>query len=618
MRPYQERYLALLGTMRQEADLSVERVGAEAFVDVVRQASEETRQLVEEGTQLLREELFPLLDDILSASPEELQDLVDFADKLMGGVAQKDSCLSYRIHLALMTYARHKGDRDLLIRELYWTGMGLFNMENMLAPHSIRLYTVRMRMCFSECASHFNTDYDDITTPAIRGYIHRAMGNLALTYPGTDLRAATAKLAALKRSIALLSDPDVRAKTPSLPWDRYLLVSHQERTTMLGYLRSGHAGPDVFAQVLELAQIVQEHQLRQAREQDLPSPVRWQYAYYAALYHSGAMGLSEFLDVLYALSTAIPDDDMGTQSMFSHLGVPAYYMEYSRKMDERELERHAGRISQMIHRMCRWLATAITGDYNEQLMLHLRQTLYVYTEMPGCISFFELLQNVFAARHPTSYARMWRAGQIAGTLCSWLIDDCPEKLVGVLGCKDAGEVAARREELEDFANTAGRLYDAGMVHCFGMVLFSCRGLFEEEYGLLQLHTDCGAELLSRHPSVAMYADIAHGHHCRYDEKGGYPLGFSPRRSPLQPMIYLIAVADALTAATDDIGSLYNPPKTFDLVCRELEAESGGQYAPYVVDLLASPERHRIMRENLGRWTVEAYHDLYRRRSALLE
>ena len=82
MRPYQERYLARLGTMRQEADLSVERVGAEAFVDVVRQASEETRQLVEEGTQLLRGELFPLLDDILSASPEELQDLVDFADKL--------------------------------------------------------------------------------------------------------------------------------------------------------------------------------------------------------------------------------------------------------------------------------------------------------------------------------------------------------------------------------------------------------------------------------------------------------------------------------------------------------------------------------------------------------
>ena len=613
MRAYQERYLTLLGELRRASDLPCEQMDTEAFRRSVRQLCDQSRQRLTEGTVLLREHLFPVLDDILSASREELESLIEFADKLMTVDAQKDTALSFRIHQALMDCARHKKDRDLLIRDLYWTGMSLHNLETMLSPADVRLYLARMRLCFTECSSHFATDYDDITDPETRGYVHRAMGNIALTYPGSDDRSAQAKLAALKRSIAILSDPDVRAKTPELPWDRYLFLSHQERTTLMNYLRRGASDPDVFAQVLESAQIVQQRQQRLAREQDLPAPVRWQYAYFAALYHCGAMDLTEFLDVLYSLSTVLPETDMSTQSMFSHLGVPALYMEYARTMDPQQLRSHAGRIRAMTQRMGRWLTRVITGDYNQLLMFHLRQLLYVYIELPDCISFFDLLQNVFAARHPTSYARMWRASQIARTLCRWTVEDCPEKLIGVLGCADARQVRDRAEEIDAFAATAGRLYDAGMIHFFDTILFSCRGLLEEEFSLLQLHPYMGAELLKNHSSAAPFADIAYGHHCHFDEKGGYPLGFSPRRSPLRGLIYIFTVADSLSAATDFIGSTYSEPKDFDTVYGELLDRSGTQYAPFVVDLLASPERRAFMAEALDRWSVESYQDLNRRR-----
>ena len=612
MKPYQEEYLSLLGDVARQATLSAKEDGPEAFMQSVRSSSQAARRAVERGTELLREQLFPMLDNILSADPQELDELLSFAGELMAGTAQKDVGLHYRIHMALTDYARHGKHRDMLIRELYLLGMSLYNLETMLSPNKIRLFATRMRTCFTESASYFETDYDDITDPEIRGYIHRSMGNIALGYEGSTPEAARGKLAAIKRSLALLSDPDIQAKTPSLPWDRYIYMSHQERTTALSYLRSGHAEPEVFAQVMESAQIIQERQVSLARERGESLQPRWQYAYYAAQYHCGAMLLSELLDTLYALSTAMSDDDFGLQSMFSHVSVPALYMEYCKSLPEKQQKRHAGRIDRMLRRMCRWLVRAPNTDSNEQLMFYVRQVLYAYLELPGCMTFFDLLQNVFAARHPTSYAKMWRVGRVAETLCGWAVQDCPEKLAGLLDCADARQVTARREELTAFAERAGRLYDAGMIHCFNMVLFSCRGLFEEEYALLQLHAYCGAQLLGAHPSTAPFADVAYGHHCYYDEKGGYPLGFSPRTSPVRPLIHIIAVADTIIAATDDVGNRYRPCKSFERVLEELREGSGTRYAPFVVELMNDPARQKQLSDALQRWTPDAYRALYDR------
>lgn len=618
MRAYQQQYLDLLSAKRSSAELTMGPIGPEAFMEAARQSASRSRELVEQGTRLLREGLFPVLDDLPSASAEEIACLREFADKLMAGTAQKDAGLAYKVHSALMDHARRTGDRDMLIRELYWVGMSLYNLETMLSPSSIRLFNTRMRMCFAESASYFETDYDQITDPEIRGYIHRSMGNIALGYPGNDPASAQAKLAAMKRSIALLTDPDIQAKTPSLPWDRYLYMSHQERTTLLNYLRSGNAAPDVFAQVLESAQYIQERQVRQARERGEPLQPRWQYAYFAALYHCGAMSVEELLDALYALSTAEPEDSYSVQSLFSHASIPGMYMEYIRTQKASFTARHADRMAQMVRRMLRWMVRVPNDDNGEQFLFYLRQTVYDYVETPGRMSFFDLVQNVFAIRYPTGYARLWRAGKVARTLCQWAVDDCPERLVGHPGCSDVETVKARREELADFAETAGRLYDVGMVHFFNMVTFSCRGPFEDEFSLLQLHSYCGHDLLSSHASTALCADIAYGHHCHYDEKGGYPVGFSPSQSPVRAMIYLIAVADRIATETDDVGRLDEPSQTLEQVCAALREGAGTRYAPFVVELLSSPERRAGLERDLASWSVQAYKDLYDRRRSLQE
>ncbi len=617
MRAYQEEYLRLLKSVSENVGPDAGKMGPEEFVTASRELVLRTKMAVERGTRLLREELFPLLDDILSATEEELSDLVEFAGKLMNIQAQSDVWLHYRIHLALMDYARHRNLRDMLIRELYLVGMSLYNMESMLSPSGIRLYSARMRMYFSEAASYFETEYDDITDPETRGYIHRSMGNIALSYEGTRPEVAKRKLEAVTRSIRILSDPDIRAKTPELPWDTYLYKSHQERTSLLSYLRSGHAGPDAFAKVLESAQIVQERQMKDARERGELLQPRWQYAYLAAMYHSGAMTIEELLDGIYALSRTRTGNDFSFQGAFAFVSAPALYMEYLKFIPGGKMPSGGElRIRRMTDRMLSWLIRAPSDENNETLLFFVKQLLYAYREVEGGVSFFELLQDVFAARHPVGYVRMWIAAKLAGRLAGWAIDDCPGELVGVRGVSSADEVRARREELSDFAMKAGRLYDSGMVHFFHLENSACRGLFEEEAELIRLHAYCGCELLGAHESTAAYADVAKGHHRYYNDKGGYPVDFDLSSTKVRPVIGIVAAADVLASSVEETASRYRPVREFDAAVEELIAGAGRKYAPFIAALLKKPGRREELRTAVERLRSEAYLDMYRRRAAM--
>ncbi len=616
MREYQRQYLELLKRAADLSDPSPAELTPEAFVEESAKVAAASARIVEQGTELLRTCLFPLLDEILGATPQEVEHLLEFASVLMSGRELRDVGLHYRITMALVTYARHTENRDLLIRELYEMGMALYNMQTMLSPAQIRLYNTRMRMCFTECASHFEKDYDQIEDPQIRGYIHRSMGNIALSYDTSSEAAAQKKLELTTRSIRVLSDPEIRAKTPSLPWDRYLYATHQQCTSLLGYLRYRAVGPEVFSRVLESAQIVQEKQMRDMRERGEPLNPRWQYAYMAALYHSGSMHLTELLDGLYGLCSYCADDDYGPQSAFAHLGAPAYYMEYAKQLPDHRLDKEVGaRIRKLTRRMCRWLVKAPRSRADETVMFYLRQFLYAYREMPGGMPFTELLQNTFAAWLPTGYIRQWIVGKTARLLTGWAMDDQAAKLVGILETANEEEVRARRAEILDFAEKAGMLYDTGMIHFIHLEFSACRGIFEEESDLIRLHTHCGYMLLSTRASTQSFAEIALGHHRYYDDKGGFPVDFSLKDSKLRPIISIIALADALASTVPETASRYRPARPLSAVLEEVEAEAGTHYSPAAVALLTG-ERRETVRRSLHTWRKEACLDMYRRRESI--
>lgn len=608
MRPYQEEYLALQ-TRAFETAPSLWTEGPQGFRARQRDAALKLREIRQKGTALLRERLFPALDAIHTATADELADLEAFAAALTDLRGSPDAALSYRIHLALLSYARHWKKRDMTIRELYQTGMDLYRLQNFIGSNQWP-YGVETRLYFAQCAAFFETDYEDITDPETRGFIHRAMSNIAISIDSSHPAGAARKLAAIDRSLRLLNDPDIRAMTPSLPWDLYVYKSHQERTTLLSFLRSGQADADAFAQVLESAQLIEQRQQRQAAERGEALHPRWRYAYLAARYHCGALSLQELLEGLYALSAACDEEDYSDRSVFCHVSAPAYYVNYARDLRDPRLQaRAADRQDIMTRRMFRWVSHFPPEAADRGLSFSLLQFLTAYRERPGCMGYARLVENIFAVCQPARYVRSRLVERIARVLYLWAVEDCPEQLHGL---------PVSPWEAAEFTAQAGFLCDLGMLFFAAVDGPLCRGIFPEEEELLRLHSVYGAGLLADRASTALFADVARGHHCRCDGRGGYPRDFSPEDSPVRPVIWLVAVADALAGADGDMDTRYFPAVPFDRAVEEILAQSGGRYAPFAAALLRAPERREQLRNDLRVWREEAYADLFTRRSRLME
>ena len=123
MKAYQEAYLKNLLQVVALTDLSAGvPEDIRLFIEERRSRKEKIRALVEENTVLLRENLFPELDDIATADEASVATLEAFAERLHSGAEQLDVVLGYMIHNALLSYARRWKKRDMLIRELYQTG----------------------------------------------------------------------------------------------------------------------------------------------------------------------------------------------------------------------------------------------------------------------------------------------------------------------------------------------------------------------------------------------------------------------------------------------------------------------------------------------------------------
>ena len=126
--------------------------------------------------KLLREGLFPVLDHIFDADQETLSELYDFAGQLLSGADELDGGLFCQIHRALLNLARLTKNRDKIIEELYWLGIGYYNICNKLVGLELsesRQYISQMRLCFAEAAAYIKY-FDEIEDAQTRGYILRS------------------------------------------------------------------------------------------------------------------------------------------------------------------------------------------------------------------------------------------------------------------------------------------------------------------------------------------------------------------------------------------------------------------------------------------------------------
>lgn len=580
MQQYQEEYIVntkrIIELMKHK---DITGLPIEEMSRKLRERSGELRELRKENTYILRQNLIPVLDNILSAPQEDIDSLTEFTDALFRG--QMDAGVRYYVCKALVSYARVKKDRNLLIKELYMTGMALHGLRTIAGSRKSGQYSWKMQMVFGEAAGYIRV-YDEIEDVQTRGYIHRSMGNLALGVVGQDGRTAEKKMGILRRSLQVLTDPAYREKTPELPWDTYIYKQHQERTTLMECLRSGEVTAEIVGEVMESAQYIYDRQMESAGEKGTPLEARWLHTYYAASYYCGVYTLPEFLRRLEELYASVSFSDYSANGMYGNIYLPALYSVYLSK--ERELlERKKPVVLRMYRRMAEYLKGASAGEDMEKLFFYIRGSLDTYIEYPGENCFRDFAAGAIADRQPETHVHSHMVAKLALLILEEVKTASPEQLMGVRGIKNVSELSARFGEVRDFLQSSCIFHDIGKLKMLDIYVTPNRSWFAEEEEMHHLHPVLGYEILNRCDSTRDFASTALGHHRWYNGEGGFPEEYHREQDPDAVLTDIVSVADFMDKKCNPgehyREDLISPEEIF----KRLRPFSGTRFSPVIVE-----------------------------------
>ena len=125
---------------------------------------------------------------------------------------------------------------------------------------------------------------------------------------------------------------------------------------------------------------------------------------------------------------------------------------------------------------------------------------------------------------------------------------------------------------------ASLLHDIGKIGTYEAILNKPAGLTEDEFSLIKLHADKGAEMLSTIKQLREIVPLIKYHHERYDGKG-YPEGLKGEEIPV--MSRILCVADAVDSMLVD--RPYRKGMAMREIVKELSRESGSQFDPLVIN-----------------------------------
>ncbi len=129
---------------------------------------------------------------------------------------------------------------------------------------------------------------------------------------------------------------------------------------------------------------------------------------------------------------------------------------------------------------------------------------------------------------------------------------------------------------------AGILHDIGKIGISDTVLNKVGKLTEEEFKLIQMHTEIGDRVVRPVTFLRGVAQVIRHHHERYDGRG-YPDRIKGEEIPLGARI--MAVADAFDAMTYD--RVYRAGMSKEEAVNELIRGKGTQFDPAIVDVFVS-------------------------------
>lgn len=594
MRPYQEEYIA---NLKEIAMLSAERrredrqISFEEYAALVRERRRQAEEKAKRNMTLLREGLFPVLDHIFDADREELEQLQEFADGLLGGGEELDAGLYCQIHKALLNLARRNQCREDMIRELYRLGMGYYSLCNRLIglelPESWR-YTSQMRLCFTEAAAYLKY-FEEIEDRDTRGYILRSRANMSLGI----FHSPGEKIQMVRRTLQILQDKHYQETEPGLPWERYIFLTHQQMAASISYEKENTMTPQDTADVMESVYIVYQKKLQAAAEQKTKPPVRSRYSYCAIEYYCGMYGLEELLVRMERLMDEADPRDFSVDGMYGVISLPAFYCQFLSFYPELISERK-DYLENLYRKVFDYLEAFPKNMENESLFLYLRQLCVTFVETEGGMPYKELLFRLQMQFAPGIYVHSRAVAGGAAAFCGILLEEEPAFFDDIDFVREIREPEEKRRRILNYALEGGMLHDVGKLNFMNLYAQAARQWFEEEYELAHLHTQAGAAWLKERKSTAPYAAAALGHHCWYDGSRGYPETYRRLECQYRQMVDIVGLTDWLDNVTDTAGLYTGIRKTFEEAAEEAAELEGRRFSP----LLTARLRDREIRERL--------------------
>lgn len=594
MQTYQEEYISNLQKISELMALKKSQSGSSHVSNGEHsQAREHLEQIVSRNMLLLRKNLFPVLDHLFEAAADTIQELEEFAGKLFDGRRELDVGLFCQIRRALLSRARQVGNRNDMIRQLYWLGMGYNRISTKLIGldwAEIEGYMSQMRLCFMEAAAYLKY-FDEIRDIETKGYIIRSRANVALG----QFKSSGDKIRLVKYTLQILQDESYREKAPELPWERYLYMTHQQMAASISRNKEKAMSPEDIVDVMESVYIVYEKQLKEATDRGENPPARTSFSYDSINYYCGLDTLDGLLEKMEVLIDAARPDDFSREGTYRLISLPAFYCNFLQDNPEK-IPARTDYIDSLYERALDYVERFPQASENELLFFHVRQLMCTFVETETGIPYGDFVSKLLIRFLPDDYIHSYIVAKAAVELCTIIMEEEPCFFDDI---EEICRIADPRKKLDtvlEYARNASLLHDIGKISFTSLYAQSARQWFEEEYEMAHLHTLVGEKNLAMRPSTRKYAPVALGHHSWYDGSHGYPASYRRLECAYRQMVDVIGLADWLDNVTDANHLYTGVQLTFEEALETAVSLEGKRFSP----LLTARLRDRRVVERLER------------------
>lgn len=494
--------------------------------------------------------------DPAALTETDIQGLSAFAGRLFNYANSEDMGVAFKVHQLLLAAARSREDVPMIVRELYYTGITLHYMNVRDEGTGINLLGDAIQVYFTEAAESMSR-YEQLDRNT-RQYLIRCVGNTRLGMSRGTHAESCRYLERFRRAMEVIQSAHYHALDPEFPWESYIYSMHMDRMTLLTHLRQ-EEDPEVARQVLESA-------------------------------------------------GSVAQDDYSAEAINRKLVLAAYLSVYAERLDEAGAQRYRATVEQVRRSAYQYLEQMPASQYPRVVNSAAWELSKINTSSDETAN-RRMLGSILAGHKPT-YVHSLMVAELTRALLHRQIETRPETLVGLLGCRSAAEVQARREELCQTAYECGLYHDLGKCAVLMYIDNNARRLLDEEFFCIQSHPRTGAAILNRMGCGRTLAPAALYHHCYYNGKGGYPNDVPSCPPEIKGIVDALSVADSLDAATDNIGRCYNLAKPFRTLLEELRAQSGTRYAPNVVALFEDERFCQQLAENTDAERKRVYLQVY--------